>query len=102
MLNSDLLRFKTYVFANDNTDKSQFVGVKSKGPLTPVPLPAKVYFIYRETDRQFSLDLYRALRGDTFSSTFPGMEAMFRYKLSNENVSGGLLRIVRVRNWKGS
>jgi hypothetical protein len=88
LMNSDSLRFKKYVFANNETDKSQFVGVKNKGPLTPIPTPVRVYFIYRESDRQFSLDLYRALRGDTFSSTFPGMEAMFRHKLSNENVSG--------------
>lgn len=89
VIDSSLLRFKTYVFAHDSVDKSQFMGVKNKGPLTPITSPVKVYFVYRKSDRQFSLDLYHALRGETFSNTFPGMESMFGYKLTNENVSGG-------------
>ncbi len=92
LLNSDSLRFKTYVFANNSTDKSQFIGVKNKGPLTPILSPVRVCFIYRESDKQFSRELYRALRGDTFSSTFPGMQTMFKYGLSNENVSGGVVK----------
>ncbi|MBW7943594.1 MAG: hypothetical protein H3C64_14710, partial [Candidatus Kuenenia stuttgartiensis] len=89
LLSSDLLKFKTYVFARNSTDRSQFVGLKANGPLTSISTPVKVCFIYRKSDRQFSLDLYRALRGETFSSTFPGMGSMFRHQLSNENVSGG-------------
>jgi hypothetical protein len=76
------------VFGNGAIDKSQFLGVKNKGPLSAANPETKLFFIYRQVDRPFSHDLYRALRGDTFGSTFPGMEAMFRYKLSSENVSG--------------
>jgi hypothetical protein len=87
-LQADTLQSKTYVFGNSNTDKSQFMGVKRYGPLLPPPDDVKLYFIYREAEKSFSQDLYRALRGDTFSNTFPGMEIMFHFKLTNENVSG--------------
>ena len=86
------LRSKNYVFAENKTNKSQFIGVKNNGPLMPILSPVKVYFIYRESDRQFSLDLYRALRGDSFSSTFSGMQSMFRYKLGSDNVSGSTVK----------
>ncbi|CAG0935183.1 hypothetical protein TFLX_04015 [Thermoflexales bacterium] len=87
-LESDSLEPKRYMFFNGNTSNSQFTGVKDYGPLSPVSSGAKVYFLYRQQDRPFSHDLFRALRGDTFGNTFPGMEAMFRYKLSQENVGG--------------
>jgi hypothetical protein len=81
------LRSKTYVLANDATSNSQFQGVKQNGPLRRVDDDVKVYFVYRSGDRPLSRDLYRALRGDTFR-TFPGMEAMFGYKMDSSSVGG--------------
>lgn len=91
-MKSDSLEPKRYVFGNKAVDKSQFMGVKNKGPLLAANSQTKLFFIYRQVDRPFSHDLYRALRGDTFGSTFPGMETMFRYKLSSENVSGKAIK----------
>lgn len=86
-LEAESLETKTYVFAGENTAKSQFNGLRQHGPLNRVDNNAKVYFIYREKDKPFSYDLFRALRGDTFR-TFPGMERMFGYSLDRGNVSG--------------
>lgn len=86
-LDSMTLSPKEYIFGNGKTSISQFNGIKGNGPLS-IPTDAKLYFIYREKDKPFSHDLYKALRGDTFNSTFPGMQEMFGYELSKETVSG--------------
>jgi hypothetical protein len=88
---SSRLKPKNYVFANGETAKSQFMGVKNNGPLKASSPNVKVYFVFREEDRSYSHDLYRALRGDSFPSTFPGMKTMFGYDLSRENVSGATI-----------
>ena len=81
------LETKTYVFAGGRTANSQFNGLKQYGPLSAVDNNAKVYFVYREQDKPFSYDLFRALRGNTFR-TFLGMERMFSYSMGGQNVSG--------------
>jgi hypothetical protein len=87
-LDADTLKVKEYVFANSYTSNSQFKGVKDYGPLREVTNNSKVYILYQESDRALAGDLFRALRGDTFSTTFPGMETIFHYALNKENVSG--------------
>ena len=87
-LDVNTLEIKSYVFVNDRSSRSQFRGIKEHGPLSPVNDGTKVYFIFREKDRSFSYDLFRALRGDTFPNTFPGMEVMFRYRFDGSNVGG--------------
>ncbi len=66
-VDSDLLKAKKYEFGNKATDQSQFLGVKNKGPLVPADQSTKIVFVYREQDKSFSHDLYRALRGDSFA-----------------------------------
>jgi hypothetical protein len=86
-IKATMLKPKTYIFAGDQTSKSQFIGVKEQGPLSSANNDVKIYFIYLPSDRALSHDLFRALRGDTFK-TFPGMEAMFRIKMDSDRVSG--------------
>lgn len=81
------LAMKHYVVGSNRESRSHFMGVKQAGPLNQVSQDAHLYFLYRPEDRSLSRDLFRALRGDTFS-TFSGMERMFRLPISNENVSG--------------
>lgn len=81
------LKNKSYVFQGNATGSSQFVGVRQYGPLTPIANPTRLCFVYRPEDKPFSYDLFRALRGDTYPS-FPGMQSMFRYNLSQEHVTG--------------
>lgn len=86
-LTAPRLSTKTYIFGNGNSSKSQFMGIKKHGPLQAVNDEVLLYFVYRPEDKPLSYDLYRALRGDTFS-TFPGMDEMFGYSLGEEHVSG--------------
>ncbi len=81
------LDVKNYVVGSGIESKSQFMGVAQSGPFKQSPEDARLYFLYRQDDRPLSQDLFRALRGDTFR-TFPGMERMFSFPISSENVSG--------------
>ena len=91
-MEADTLDTKRYVFAGDQLNHSQFMGVKNHGPLQIIGDDTKIYFLYREQDRPFSHDLFRALRGDTFNYNFAGMEPMFHYKLDSTSVGGSVRR----------
>lgn len=78
---------KTYVFGEEKTDSSQFMGVKKNGPLQKALDDVLLFFVYKPDHKPFSYDLFRALRGDTFA-TFPGMAEMFGYTLGEEHVRG--------------
>lgn len=86
-LRAHSLGVKTYLFSDDNSSKSQFMGVREHGPLRRAGDDVLLYFVYRPGDKAFSHDLYRALRGDTYA-TFPGMERVFGYSLGKEHVAG--------------
>lgn len=79
---------KIYIFGNDNTHNSQFMGIKRFNPLENLEGEPKIFFIFRESDRLLSLDLYEALRGKRFPNLFPGMFKMFNINLSTVNVKG--------------
>lgn len=86
-LKPDALDLKTYIVGPNVESRSQFMGIKQSGPLKEITEDTHLYFIYRQEDHGLSQDLFRALRGDTFS-TFLGMEEMFHFPLSNDNVTG--------------
>ena len=86
-LASETLDIKHYIVGSGSEARSQFMGVKQSGPLDNIADDTRLCFLYRPEDRPLSRDLFRALRGDTFS-TFPGMESMFRLSLTNDRVSG--------------
>ena len=86
-LPAERLKTKTYVFADNTTATSQFMGVKSCGPHHRLSDDALICFMYRPEDKPLSHDLYRALRGDTYG-TFKGMDEMFQFSLGPEHVIG--------------
>ena len=88
-----ILEMKKYVVGSEVESKSQFMGVKQSGPFRQIDSlqDTQLYFLYRQEDRTLSHDLFRALRGDTFG-TFPGMQDMFKFPLSKDNVKGVALQ----------
>lgn len=80
---------KKYIFANQHENNSQFMGLKQHGPLEEVSDNVLFYFIFREQERRFAVELIDAINGKTYSYTFPGMQTMFKIPLrtdSNGNV----------------
>ncbi|MCL2347609.1 MAG: hypothetical protein FWC50_05030 [Planctomycetaceae bacterium] len=85
---SQLLLPKTYVFRDEAKKKSQFYGVKEFGPYESLPSIGRLVFLFREQDRTFSQDVYRALAGQSYPHTFSGMDQMFGFPMNRDTVSG--------------
>ena len=102
-LPSKRLSAKSYIVGAQGSSRSQFMGVKNSGPLERCGSDTHLYFLYPSEYRSLSHDLFRALRGDTFS-TFLGMQKMFSLPVSRENVRGAPLedfrqdRILEIRD----
>ena len=86
-LKSRKLDMKHYVVGSRREAKSQFMGVKERGPLKNISANTRLLFLYRQEDRPLAHDLFRALQGKTYR-TFSGMEQMFHLPLSRDRVSG--------------
>lgn len=78
---------RTYVFSGEKEAKKQFFGLRDLGPYSLADKDAKLAFLFRPEDKASSQDLFKALRGDTFT-TFSGMEKMFRTSIGKGNVTG--------------
>jgi len=87
VLDAFTLDRRTFVFAEQKEGMSPFFGLRKYGPSQAVSRNTRVVFVFRESDRLKSQDLFRALRGDTYT-TFPGMQQMFKVRFDRENVSG--------------
>ncbi len=86
-IEADFLNTKSYMFANENHDVSQFQGIKKYGPLQSVQDNSLICFMYPPKEKLLSYELYHALRGEKYA-TFPGMETMFSFSLDKEHVMG--------------
>jgi len=87
-LPANTLDKKQYLFCDDQIDSSQFMGLKRFGPLVSLDQKPYLFFVYREHDRLASLELYKALRGETFPNIFQGTEKMFGFPVTSQNVKG--------------
>jgi hypothetical protein len=86
-VDSSLLATKRYIAGGTRASTSQFVAVKQDGPIEGVKGDVRICFVYQPQDKPLSHDLYRALRGDTYSQ-FLGMHKMFGFSLGKEHVFG--------------
>lgn len=82
-LPADRLRSKVYIFAGEKESRSQFMGLREFGPLTPLQGPPTLMFIFREQDRQSARLLATSLKGmkQRGQFSFPGFKALFKSDL---------------------
>lgn len=81
------LSTRTYIFGGNKEGQNQFFGLRDYGPYAIPTGEKRLVFLFSNNDHTRSQDLFKALRGDTYS-TFPGMEKLFRTPIGKENVSG--------------
>jgi hypothetical protein len=86
-IQANTLDTKSYVFANDKRDSSQFQGIKKYGPLQLIQDNSSICFMYQPKDKPLSYELYEALKGGKYA-TFPGMQKMFSFSLGKDHVTG--------------
>jgi hypothetical protein len=86
-LRGTTLNERVYLLRDGAEVQSPFQGLKRYEPLKPSNQDCKLVFLFAEEDRPRSQELFRALRGDLFT-TFPGMAKLFRCPLDKSNTSG--------------
>jgi hypothetical protein len=79
-----LLPRKKYQVGGAHLADSPFHGIKEYGPFQEVSAKARFHFLFRDEDRDLALQLYKALKGETFPSLFDGLENHFRLPFSND------------------
>lgn len=80
------LKSRTYVFGNGHEDKDKIKGVKLK-PYSAVPQEPLFVFVFKESERNSGNELYRALTGKGYPSTFDGMQTWFNCTIDIKNVT---------------
>lgn len=86
-LQADTLNSKTYIFRDDKEGQSPFKGIRDYGPLKTLTDKTHFYFAFTDEARDYAVDLYKALRGQLHSTTFPGLSQIFKVSIEKENTS---------------
>jgi hypothetical protein len=76
-LTPKLLNSKTYLFGDNITDTSQFVGVNKNGPLQKIKGTLHIPIIFENKDAYYIDKFLSALQGKSFA-TFKGLAEVFR------------------------
>jgi hypothetical protein len=80
------LNSRTYIFRNEQENYDKIQGVKTH----PYALPPKellFVFVFKESERASGNELFRALIGKGYPSTFSGMKAWFDCDINTNNVT---------------
>jgi len=77
---------RSYFFYDRKPDSDKSKGLKNYGPYNIPTLPPLYVFIFRDNEQEVGNELYKALIGKTYHSTFVGMKEMFHTELSTSNV----------------
>lgn len=87
IVESKPLTTRKYIFEKGKVNNSQFVGLKDSGPFQRLEAEPYFVFIFEDAYRHAANDLFKALAGQTYQSTFPGMEKMFGIRFSANDVT---------------
>lgn len=87
-LESSSLKTKVYQFSNESENASPYYGLLKNPPFQMPDKQTKFMFIFRESDAASARDLWRGLKGDNSSTSFPGFEKMFRMPFNNDYIIG--------------
>ncbi|MCC5637610.1 hypothetical protein LC593_17545 [Nostoc sp. CHAB 5844] len=80
-LKADTLNSKIYIFRDNKEGQSPFQGIRNYGPLKTLTGKTHFYFAFTDEARDYAVDLYKALRGQLHSTTFPGLSQIFQLSI---------------------
>jgi len=84
-LDSQELKERTYIFGNDHENYDKIRGIKTHPYALPPKEPLFV-FVFKDTEKASGNELYRALIGKSYASTFSGMKDWFNCDINTNNV----------------
>lgn len=85
-LRSEELKDREYIFSAGRVDTDKLRGIKNHPYANPSKQPLYV-FVFKENEKDAGNELFKALSGKTYPSTFPGMKKMFDCELSTSTVT---------------
>lgn len=85
-LRSEELKDREYIFSAGRVDTDKLRGIKNHPYASPNKQPLYV-FVFKEDEKDVGNELFKALSGKTYPSTFPGMKKMFDCELSTSTVT---------------
>jgi hypothetical protein len=88
MLDNHTLNRKTYLFGENKDSQSAYMGLQKYGPLKSPDKQTEYLFVFKETDRNIAINLWKGLQGTTFKNTFSGMESFFKIQYNNSCIQG--------------
>lgn len=84
-LDSQELSGRTYIFGNGYEDYDKIRGIK-KHPYNLPPKAPLFVFVFKNTEKASGNELYRAMIGKSYPSTFSGMKEWFNCDINTGNV----------------
>ena len=88
---SKKLDVKTYLVGKGETARSQFMGIKSRGPYRRMDDNVRYLFLFSERTRSLARDIYLGLVGKLFPGQFSGLERMFSLPIHKDIVEHHLV-----------
>ena len=85
-INGKELNSRSYIFGNGQEGYDKMQGVKIS-PYSPPPKEPLFVFVFKESERTSGNELFRALIGKGYPSTFSGMKAWFNCDINSDNVT---------------
>lgn len=86
-LDYSTLNLRKYIFANNETDNSQYKGINKHGPFKKVSKKITYYYIYHKDHIEYVNDFIKALNGETFK-TFEGLKKFHLPNQTKVNTKG--------------
>lgn len=102
LLPATVLCGKVFEFANGETNRSPYWGLKKAGPYQGCPEEPTYFFVFQDGYRQTARFLYECLIGREFPERFPGMQKFFGVQFGNANVRHVLLKGTDVNGFKSA
>ena len=99
-LQAKTLSPKTYIFGRNREGQEQFTGLRKFGPLECLSKPVNFQFAFTDESREYAVDLYKALCGNQYATTFAGMKEMFGVVIETNNTQRNSLRSFEHNNVK--
>jgi hypothetical protein len=91
-LKAKTLSPKTYIFGNGREGQEQLAGLRRFGPLQRLETAVQFYFSFTDNSREYAIDLYKALCGNQYATTFAGMQDIFGVVIEKNNTTRTSLR----------
>lgn len=87
-IESSLLKNKIYQMLEEKESASTYFGLQKFGALQMPNMDTKYIFVFKENDRNVAISLLKGLQGNSYPSTFRGIESIFRIPFDNSKISG--------------